>query len=121
MDGQQPLLATPTGIPQGSFALRRIAVASAAASLALLLSGCDAQRVNELEERVTQVEAKADAADKRAKAAESLAVQNQPQAISQPEPVPQNDLNPDNVDVVDAPDEGGGNDAPPPMADNGKG
>lgn len=122
MDGQHSLFARSRGMARGGFAPRRVAVILPAAALALLLSGCDAQRVNELEARVTQVEAKAEAADKRAKAAESLAVQSQPPAISQPEPVPQNDLNPAGDDADAPADDSVSNDAPPPpMADNGKG
>ena len=115
-----PLSARLPGIRQGIIAPRRVAGASAAAMFALLLSGCDAQRVNQLEERVAQVEAKADAAEKRSKTAESLAVQSQPQAISQPEPVPQNDLDSTSDDVAGPADDSVSNDAPPPMADNGK-
>jgi len=99
----------------------RLALASAAAGLAMLLGGCDTERVNALEERVTAVEAKADAAEKKAKAAESLAVTNQPQAVSQPEPVQQNDDNPDGDDPGASIDDGGDPPPPPPMADNGKG
>ncbi|WP_421847738.1 hypothetical protein [Novosphingobium sp.] len=100
----------------------RVALASAATALSLLLSGCDADRVSALEERVTAVEAKADAAEKKAKAAEALAVTNQPQPISQPEPVVQNNDNPDGDDPAASVDDGGDPaPPPPPMADNGKG
>lgn len=100
--------------------VRRFVLAGAAIGSALLLSGCDTDRVVALEERVKAVEAKADSAEKRAKAAESLAVSNQPQAISQPEPVPQVDENPDGDNPEPSVDEGEPG-APPPMADNGKG
>ncbi len=100
---------------------RRLALAGAAAALSLLLTGCDVDRVSALEERMTAVEAKADAAEKKAKAAESLAATNQPQAISQPDPVVQSDDNPDGDDPAASIDDGGEPGAPPPMADNGKG
>ena len=100
---------------------RRLALAGSAAAFVLLLSGCDVDRVNALEERMTAVEAKADAAEKKAKAAESLAATNQPQPISQPEPVVQNDDNPDGDDPAASIDDGGDPPPPPPMADNGKG
>jgi hypothetical protein len=101
-------------------AARRIALACGAAGLAALLSGCDVDRVNALEERVTAVEAKAESAEKKAKAAESLAVSNQPQAVSQPDPVPQNDIDPGADDPGASIDDGSGDAPPPPMADNGK-
>lgn len=101
-------------------AVRRLALAGAAAALSLLLAGCDVDRVSALEERMTAVEAKAEAAEKKAKAAESLAATNQPQAISQPEPIPAAD-NPDGEDPGASIDDGGDAPAPPPMADNGKG
>lgn len=100
---------------------RRLALASAAAGLAFVLSGCDIDRISALEERVTAVEAKADAAEKKAKAAESLAATNQPQPIVQPDPVPQNDINPGDDDPGASIDDGGDPPPPPPMADNGKG
>ncbi|KUR71068.1 hypothetical protein AQZ52_10260 [Novosphingobium fuchskuhlense] len=100
---------------------RRIALVGGATALALLLSGCDVDRVNALEERVAAVEAKADAAEKKAKAAESLAVSNQPQAVAQPEPVMQNDDNPGGDDPAASIDDAGDPPPPPPMADNGKG
>ena len=107
--------------PAHRAAARRMALASAASAIALLLSGCDADRVSALEERVKTVEAKADAAEKRAKAAESLAVSNQPQAVSQPDPVPQND-DPSAGDFPESSGDDPGDPAvPPPMADNGKG
>ncbi len=113
MDAQPPILAHRP-------AARRIALASTAAVLAMLLGGCE-DRVSALEERVTAVEAKADAAEKKAKAAESLAATNQPQAISQPEPILQNNDNPDGDDPNASIDDGGDPPPPPPMADNGKG
>jgi hypothetical protein len=100
---------------------RRLALASASAALSLLLAGCDVDRVSALEERMTAVEAKADAAEKKAKAAESLAATNQPQAVSQPEPIVQTNDNPDGDDPNASVDEGGDPPPPPPMADNGKG
>ncbi len=100
---------------------RRLALAGGAAALLLLLAGCDVDRVSSLEERMTAVEAKAEAAEKKAKAAESLAATNQPQAISQPEPVTQTNDNPDGDDPNASVDEGGDPPPPPPMADNGKG
>jgi hypothetical protein len=114
MDEQHLLFARPRRP-----ALRRFALTSASAGLALALSGCDADRVNTLEERVTAVEAKADAAEKRAKAAESLAA-SQTQTVSQPDPAPQSDINPGDDDAVDTSVDGA-DEAPPPMADNGKG
>ena len=102
-------------------AARRLALACGAAGIALVLSGCDVDRVGALEERVTAVEAKAEAAEKRAKAAESLAATNQPPAVVQPDPVPQNDLDPGGDDPGASIDDGGEPGAPPPMADNGKG
>ena len=100
-------------------AVRRLALASTAAVLAMLLGGCE-DRVSALEERMTAVEAKAEAAEKKARAAESLAATTQPQPIAQPEPVPATADNPDGDDPGASIDEGG--DAPPPpMADNGKG
>lgn len=101
-------------------AARRLAFVGATAALALLLGGCE-DRVSALEERLTAVEAKAEAAEKKAKAAESLAVSNQPQPISQPEPVVQSDDNPDGDDPNASIDNGGADSPPPPMADNGKG
>lgn len=115
MDQLSPLSAAP----RLAWA-RRFVLAGAAIGSALLLSGCDTDRVVALEERVKAVEAKADSAEKRAKAAESLAVSNQPQAISQPEPVPQVDENPDGDTTEPSVFEGEPG-APPPMADNGKG
>lgn len=100
---------------------RRLALTGGAAALSLLLTGCDADRVGALEERMTAVEAKAEAAEKKAKAAESLAATNQPQAISQPEPIVQNNDNPDGDDPAASIDDGGDPPPPPPMADNGKG
>lgn len=100
---------------------RRLALLGGAAVLSLLLSGCDVDRVSALEERMTAVEAKADAAEKKAKAAEALAVTNQPQPISQPEPVVQNNDSPDGDDPAASIDDGGDPGSPPPMADNGKG
>jgi hypothetical protein len=108
-------------IPARRPRVRRLALASGAAALALLLGGCDVDRVNALEERVTAVEAKADAAEKKAKAAESLAATNQPQPISQPDPIVQSDDNPDGDDPAASIDDGGDPPPPPPMADNGKG
>jgi len=102
-------------------AVRRLALAGAATALSLLLAGCDVDRVSALEERMTAVEAKAEAAEKKAKAAESLAATNQPQAISQPEPVVQSDDNPEGDDPAASIDDGGDAGQPPPMADNGKG
>lgn len=102
-------------------AVRRLALASAAAALSLLLAGCDVDRVSALEERMTAVEAKAEAAEKKAKAAESLAATNQPQAISQPEPIPAAADNPDGDDPGASIDDGSDPPPPPPMADNGKG
>lgn len=99
----------------------RVALASAATALSLLLGGCDVDRVSALEERMTAVEAKADAAEKKAKAAEALAVTNQPQPVSQPEPIVQNNDNPDGDDPASSIDDGGDPPPPPPMADNGKG
>jgi hypothetical protein len=100
---------------------RRLALTGGAAALSLLLAGCDVDRVSALEERVTAVEAKADAAEKKAKAAEALAATNQPQPISQPEPIVQNNDNPDGDDPAASVDDGGDPPPPPPMADNGKG
>ena len=115
MDGQLPLFA---GLRRP--ALRRFALALVGAGLAFGLSGCEADRLAQLDERMTAVEAKAEAADKRAKAAEALASQTQP--IVQPDPAPQTDLD------GGAEDEGpgivieNGEEVPqPPMADNGKG
>ncbi len=101
-------------------AARRLALVSAAAALSMLLGGCD-DRVSALEQRVAAVEAKADAAEKKAKAAESLAASSQPQPISQPEPIIQNNDNPEPEDPGASIDDGSGDPAPPPMADNGKG
>ena len=100
---------------------RRLAFAGSAGAFALLLSGCDVDRVSALEERMAAVEAKAEAAEKKAKAAESLAATNQPQAVSQPEPVMQNDDNPDGDPPVVLIEDGGDPPPPPPMADNGNG
>lgn len=102
-------------------AARRLAFASTAAALSMLLAGCDMDRVSALEERMTAVEAKADAAEKRAKAAESLAATNQPQPIAQPDPVPQTNDNPDPDDPGSAIDDGSDQSQPPSMADNGTG
>jgi hypothetical protein len=101
-------------------AVRRLALVSAAAVLSVLLGGCE-DRVSALEERVTAVEAKAEAAEKKAKAAESLAATNQPQPISQPEPVVQNNDNPDGDDPGASIEDAGNPPPPPPMADNGQG
>jgi hypothetical protein len=115
MDGQHPHFANLRDLIP-----RRVALSSAAAALALLLAGCGDQRVDALEQRLNSVEAKADAADKRAKSAESLATQTQP--IVQPDPAPQNDLDPNEQDAGDGsvPDGGDPDVPPPPMADNGK-
>lgn len=120
MDGYLNLFARPRGNAPHRLALRRLGLMTAAAGMALALSGCDVQRVNALEERVTAVEAKAEAAEKRAKAAESLASQTQP--IVQPEPAPPTDLDA-NADEggYEPVNEGDGPGEPPPMADNGKG
>lgn len=99
---------------------RRLALASAATGLALLLSGCDVDRVSALEERINQVEAKAEAAEKRAKAAQALAATNQSQPIVQPDPAPITDDNAD-ADSSDNNINDGSDAQPPPMADNGKG
>ena len=97
---------------------RRLALAAASAALAFLLSGCEVQRVGELEERVTAVEAKAESAEKRAKSAEALAAQTQP--IVQPEPAPQTDLDGSADDMAETPDEGSDEqNGDPPMANNG--
>jgi hypothetical protein len=117
MDG----LYTPLAAMRGRI-LCRVTMALAAATAALLLSGCDTQRIDKLEERVTAVEAKAAAAEKRAKTAEAIV--SETQTISQPDAVPQNDLNPSNDDTPDQSNnngEGEGEAPPPPMADNGKG
>ena len=115
MDG----LPTPLASKRGHLP-RRIVMALAVSAGALLVSGCDSQRVDKLEERVTLVEAKAASAEKRAKAAESMVAETQ--TISQPDPVPQSDLNADNPEDGDQSiDTGDGDAPPPPMADNGKG
>ena len=117
MDG----LYTPLAAMRGRI-LRRVTMALAAATAALLLSGCDTQRIDKLEERVTAVEAKAAAAEKRAKTAEAIV--SETQTISQPDAVPQNALTPSNDDTPDQSNnngEGEGEAPPPPMADNGKG
>ena len=114
MDAQRPFIAN-------RLLALRVALASAATALSLLLGGCDVDRVSALEERMTAVEAKADSAEKKAKAAESLAVSNQPQAVSQPEPIMQNNANPDADDPGASAEDGGDPPPPPPMADNGKG
>ena len=115
MDGAYPPLAAMRGC-----IVRRVTMALAAATAALLLSGCDAQRIDKLEERVTVVEAKAAAAEKRARTAEAIV--SETQTISQPDAVPQNDLSPRNEDTPDqSNDNGEGEAPPPPMADNGKG
>ncbi len=114
MDEQPPSFAKPrSSVPRG------FVLVTAAAGLALGLSGCDGPRVGVLEERLTAVEAKAESADKRAKAAEALASQTQP--IMQPEPAPQNDLDANTEDGYEPVNEGDGPGEPPPMADNGKG
>lgn len=100
---------------------RHLALAGGAAALSLLLAGCDVDRVGALEERMAAVEAKADAAEKKAKAAASLAATNQPQTVVQPDPVVQNEDNPDGDDPGASIDDGGEPPPPPPMADNGKG
>lgn len=102
-------------------AARRLVPVGGVAALSMLLAGCDVDRMSALEERVTAVEAKAEAAEKKAKAAESLAASNQPQPIAQPEPVQQNDDNPDGDDPAASIDDGGDPPPAPPMADNGKG
>lgn len=107
-------------LPDRRIPVRRLALASAAATLAMLLGGCE-DRVSALEERVTAVEAKAEAAEKKAKAAESLAATNQPQPISQPEPVVQSNDNPEGDDPASSIDDGSDQPSVPPMADNGKG
>lgn len=61
----------------------------AVGTLAIGLGGCSSNdRVEQLEQRVIQVEAKADAAEKRAKAAEAFAARNAPQPFPTPEPDP---------------------------------
>lgn len=93
----------------------------AAATLAMGLGGCSSSaKVDELEQRLVQVEAKADAAEKRAKAAESFAARNAPQPFPTPEadpgPNPDGDSGSNEVTDPSADDPAFNNEisAPPP-------